>query len=284
MAIFTNQATLSYNDITTNSNIVTGEIIEVLSASKTAVTESYTAGDSVTYIISIVNSGATPVTGITITDDLGRYNFGTEALTPLTYVDGSVRYFADGTLQAAPSVTAAPQLVITGITVPANGSAIIVYETTVNRYAPLDAVATITNTAVITGTGITTPITVTETITVENSASLGITKALSPETVTENGTLTYTFTITNTGNEAVVGTDNATVTDTFDPALSDITVTFNTTTWTEQANYTYNENTGVFTTIPGQITVPAATYSQDPVTGVWSVVPATVVLRVTGTV
>ena len=36
MAIFTNQATLSYNNTTTTSNIVTGEIVEVLSAAKNA--------------------------------------------------------------------------------------------------------------------------------------------------------------------------------------------------------------------------------------------------------
>ena len=32
MAIFTNQASLSYNDVTVNSNVATGELLEVLSA------------------------------------------------------------------------------------------------------------------------------------------------------------------------------------------------------------------------------------------------------------
>jgi hypothetical protein len=41
MATFTNQATLTYNDTTTSSNIVTGEILEVLSATKTAVVDRY---------------------------------------------------------------------------------------------------------------------------------------------------------------------------------------------------------------------------------------------------
>lgn len=176
MATFTNQATLTYNDITTNSNIVTGEIIEVLSAAKTAVTDSYSVGDSVTYVISIVNTGAVPVNSVSITDDLGAYDFGTGTLTPLTYVDGSVRYFADGVLQAAPTVSAGETLVITGITVPANSNAVIVYETLTNEFAPPAVGSTITNTAVITGTGITTPITVEETITAADSADLTITK------------------------------------------------------------------------------------------------------------
>ena len=38
MAIFTNQATLTYNGNTTNSNIAYGEILDELSATKTAVT------------------------------------------------------------------------------------------------------------------------------------------------------------------------------------------------------------------------------------------------------
>ena len=41
MARFTNQAQLRYGDEVTNSNIVVGEIREVLSATKTAVRETY---------------------------------------------------------------------------------------------------------------------------------------------------------------------------------------------------------------------------------------------------
>ena len=53
MATFTNQATLTYNGMTTASNIVTGEILEVLSAQNNAVVDAYTAGDDITYVISI---------------------------------------------------------------------------------------------------------------------------------------------------------------------------------------------------------------------------------------
>ena len=43
MARFTNYATLSYNGGSKDSNTVTGELLEVLSASKTAVSQEYTA-------------------------------------------------------------------------------------------------------------------------------------------------------------------------------------------------------------------------------------------------
>ena len=111
MAQFTNQAQLRYGNSVTNSNIAVGEILEVLSISKTAVKNTYHPGGTVTYIISIVNSGTTPITGLTLTDDLGAYAFSTTSLTPLTYLDNTVKYYTNGTLQAAPVVTAGPPLV-----------------------------------------------------------------------------------------------------------------------------------------------------------------------------
>ena len=64
MARFTNQAQLRYGNAVTNSNIAVGEILEVLSATKTAVRNTYGQSDTVTYIVCIVNSGTTPITGI----------------------------------------------------------------------------------------------------------------------------------------------------------------------------------------------------------------------------
>ena len=76
MASFYNQATLSYNGNTTTSNITTGELLEVLSATKTALRNNYTSNENVTYIISIINSGSTAFTGLTVTDNLGAVGTG----------------------------------------------------------------------------------------------------------------------------------------------------------------------------------------------------------------
>ncbi len=281
MATFTNQATLRYNGNVVNSNITTGELLEVLSATKTAVIDTYNQGSDITYVINIVNSGTVTFTGISVTDNLGAYAFGTGTLVPLDYVDGSAQYYLNGVLQPAPVVTAGPPLVISGITVPANGVATIIYVARANQYAPLDLEGVITNTAVINGGGVT-EIMVNETVTPENGARLTITKSMCPTTVTENGRLTYTFVIQNIGNLPAVVTDNVAITDTFNPILSGLTVTFNDTVWTENVNYTYAETTGVFETVPGQITVPAAVYTQDPATGEWIVEPGVSVLTVTG--
>ena len=282
MATFFNQGTLSYNGNVVNSNITAGELLEVLSATKTAVVDTYSRNSEVTYIINIVNSGSIAYNNLTVTDDLGAYAFGTTELVPLDYVDGSVRYFVNGALQPAPTVSAGAPLVITGINVPAGGVATVVYAAETNSFAPLGDTASIVNTAVVSGTGIS-DITVTETITPENTAELTISKSINPTTVTETGQLTYTFVIQNTGSEAVVVTDNAIVTDTFNPALNITGVTFNGTAWTSPANYTYSEATGAFATNAGQITVPAATYTQNP-DGTWTIQPGVSVLTVTGTI
>ena len=283
MAQFTNYATLSYNGGITDSNTVTGELLETLTASKTAVMDDYTAKDDVTYVLSLVNSGTAALTGLTVTDDLGASLFDQGEAYPLVYNEGSIRYYVNGVLQTAPEVTAGPPLVIRGISVPAGGNVLLIYETTVTNYAPLGLEASITNRAVVTGGGLSSPVAAEETINMELRADLSISKAVCPAVVTENGQLTYTFLIENTGSLAAGAADEAVLTDTFDPKLDPIAVTFNGTLWTEGVQYTYDPDSGRFATLAGRITVPAASYTQNA-DGTWTVKPGVSVLTVTGTV
>ena len=82
MATFTNQATLTYNGQTTTSNVTVGELVETLTAAKTAVVPTYDPDGRVTYVISLVNSGAAPLAGLTVTDDLGGYTFNGATVYP----------------------------------------------------------------------------------------------------------------------------------------------------------------------------------------------------------
>ena len=284
MPAFYNQATLTYNNQTTMSNIVTGELVEVLSAAKTAVSPFYRAGDQVTYAISIVNSGSTAYNGLTVTDDLGAYPFGTGVLVPLDYAEGSVRLFVNGVLQPAPIVTDTQPLTITGISVPAGGNAVLLYTAQVNSFAPLPFGSVISNSAVITGPGLSAPIVVTDTLPADPTAALGIIKAINPVNVVENEPFTYTFTIQNTATTPAVANDNVTVTDTFDPIIDIQSVTLNGVPLAEGTGYTYDAATGSFSTVPSVITVPGATIQQDPITGLWLVTPGTAVLTVTGVI
>ncbi len=278
MAVFYNQATLSYTGGTTRSNIVTGELLEVLTVTKTAIQSTYAPGGSVTYVVNLVNAGTNAYTGLTVTDNLGAGS----GSTPLSYTVNSLHYYVGGVLQEAPTVCPGPPLSVSGIRVPAGSNATLIYESAVTPQAPLGPTASITNTVVVTGPGLTSPLSAQSTIPMAQSPSLTISKAVCPPTVTENGQLTYTFVIQNSGSTAATAEDRVIITDTFDPILSAVSVTFNGVAWSDPANYSYNAATGDFSTVSGQVTVPAATYSQSG--GIWTVTPGVSTLTITGTV
>lgn len=190
MATFTNQATLTYSGGTTNSNITTGQLLEVLTASKTAVVSTYRTGRPITYLITLINSGAAALTGLTVSDNLGGYAFNGNTIYPLVYTAGSVRYYQDGVLQTAPAVTAGPPLTITGISVPAGGSTVIAYEAEPTAFAPLGAEDSVVNTVTVTGGGLPDAVTATETVAPVTGPALTISKALSPTEVAANGQVT----------------------------------------------------------------------------------------------
>jgi uncharacterized repeat protein (TIGR01451 family) len=218
-----------------------------------------------------------------LTDDLGAYPFGTGTLVPLTYVGGSAAYFVNGVYVGAPTILGTSPLVISGLSLPAGANATVVYQATVNEFAPLGLGSEIVNTVTVSDGGIT-PTSASATVIADAAPNLEINKALTPTSVEENGQITYTFTIRNYGNTAAVATDNVTLTDTFDPVLNISSVTFNSAAWTQGVQYNYNNVTGAFATVTGEITVPAATYVQDPVTGAWTVIPGESVLTVVGTI
>lgn len=280
---FTNTATLSYNGSTVQSNVAVGAIEGVLSVGKNTAAQEYTVGETLTYVVSIVNNSDADVTGLTVTDDLGSYIFNTGTVQPLTYVENSVQYYSDGVLQPAPTVSTADGLAFSNITVPANGSVLLIYEAQVNEFAPPEIGGVIENTVTVTGTGIS-DVTATESVPATNSAVLAILKSVTPVPVAENGTLTYTFQLQNNGNTAVEAADNAVVGDTFAPILSNISVTLDGAALSSGTDYTYDAVTGVFSTANGVLAIPAATYTQDAVTGAWSTEPGTATLVVTGTV
>ncbi len=282
MATFQNFAKLSYSGGTALSNLVTGEIVEALQMTKTAVPADYAPGDRITYAVSIVNAGTDAFAGLTLTDDLGAYPVGSGTVTPLTYEEGSLLYYIGGELQAPPAVTAGPPLAVTGIAVPPEGNVQLIYTVTANEYAPLAGETGIVNTASLEQGGLAAPVTASETVLPKDGVELTISKFVSPDTVTENGTLTYTFVIANFGAEAAAAGENLSVSDTFEPILRDISVSLSGgSIKTDQ--YTYNTQTGEFVTTPGAITVPAAAFVQDE-TGVWTTTPGTVTLTVSGTV
>lgn len=281
MATFFNRATLTYGASSIVSNTVSGEIVQTLSVTKTASADEYVAGSVITYAVALVNSGLTNLTGLTLTDDLGEFELSeTVSVRPLTYVSDSLLYYVNGVLQPTPATGSTEPLSVSGISVPAGGDAVIVYNVTVNDSAPQASGSQITNTVTVSGNSALGDLSASETVAVAQTPILSILKSLTPETVAENGTLTYTLLIENRGNAPV--TSDLTVSDSFDPILESISVTYNGTAWAEGVNYTYDETTGLFATLPGAITLPAASFTTDAQTGIVSVVPGSAVIRITG--
>lgn len=278
MAVFTNQAKITYgNNRTALSNIATGNVVAPSTITKTAVNGNYVSNDDVTYVLTITNSSPSALTNITLTDNLGAYPFGALTLYPLTFV-GPVLYYINGIPQTniTPTQTT-PTLVMTVPSVPVNGSVTLVYEVKVNQYAPLDVGATITNEVEITDLS---GITAEDTITAENTPQLAITKTISPDPVIDNQPVTYTFIINNYGNTA---SNDAVLTDTFEPIITNITVTNDGTMLEEDEDYSYDDTFGLLTIFSGVLTVPAATFSQD-INGVVTATPGFTTVVVTGTI
>ena len=284
MATFFNQATLVFGGRRSNSNVTESEIVDTLTLTKTAITQDYSQNSGITYAVSIVNSGTAAANGINLTDNLGAYELSGNTLYPLSYVPGSLRYFVNGAIQPSPTVNAGPPLTISGINVPAGADALIIYEARTNEYAPLSQGSLINNEISSQGGEFCAALAGSARVGARNEAIPVITKFASDETVVCGGEISYTFVLQNLGNTAVVATDNLTVLDVFNPILDLTSVTLNGVEIALGTGYSYDETSGEFATLEGALTIPAATYVQDPVSGVITTTPGVTILTVTGTV
>ena len=282
MPIFTNQATLSYGCTITNSNVTEGELLRNLTITKTAVPTDYSRGEAVTYIVTLAGNGVA-YTGVQVTDNLGNA-LQIPGGAPLEYVAGSILYYVNGVLQPAPTVTVGDGVSFSGIDIPMNGTVTLVYAARVTCCAPLSEGSTIVNTVTATATGLADEVTATAEVTVRSESALTLAKAICPDAFTSNDQITYTLILQNSGNKAVVATDNVVISDVFTPALRNITVTLNGVLLTEGVDYLYNEATGEFSTTEGAITVPAATFEQSEENCIVTVTPGVSVLTVKGTI
>lgn len=282
MAVMTNQANLTYTYGTTTatvaSNIAETEWNAGITAEKRALENAYRAGSALTYLISLKNGSAAPVENLVITDDLGAFTPAGAAapVVPLTFT-GHATLYVDGTFSEELTPATVPGgIQFTIPSVPAGADALLVYQATVNAFAPLEAGSEITNTASI---GANEPLTVSATVPVADYADVSIEKTMGPNPITDGDTMTVTFLIENRGNTEATG---LVLTDEFPLSLSDPAVTVNGAPVTD---FTFEND---LFTLPAEgsgttLSVPAAVFTQDD-TGAVCVTPGVLTVVLTGTV
>lgn len=287
MPTIENFATVSYTSggiaATKVSNIAEISVESAVGFTKTSLGDTYGDGSVLTYILTITNSSGSAITGSTITDNLGTYVFGATELTPLEYVSPAVLLINGQDVSAQLGVDSSLQgsLIFTIPTIPAGATANIIYKAQVNDYAPLAIDSTIINTSTFESNSECADTTASATVSVANAANISIIKQMCPNPVICGDTITYTIKIYNYGNTAA---ENVVLTDDFNPAPDNITVSRDGVLLVG-TDYTYSDGTLTVPSATGTaVSVPPATFTQDPVTGIVTITPSVVEYTITGTI
>lgn len=281
-----NQASIRYNynnntgTGSANSNTVTTNLLDqyTLTATKTPLSATFRPGDNLTYILRVENNGSGELYNVTVTDDLG----GGGAAAPLVYQDGSLRAYINNTpVTLAPTAQGGTMTATLPAPLAAGDAALLVYTARVRADAPL-TLASITNTAAVTANGgsatgaaVTADPAPTATVLRASYADVSLYKEADKQSVVPGEPLTYTFTLTNTGNQAAEG---VTLTDTLPAGFTVTQVTVDTGSGPQVlagSDYTVAaDNT---------ITLPSATGAPIQVAAATADAPGTTTVTITGT-
>lgn len=218
-----NQATLLYNNVTTNSNMAVTRILSLydLSATKEALLDTYTPGQNITYVTRVENTGSAPLYNLTIVDNLA------DGL--IRYIDNSAKGYLNGTpIEITVQKTTNTVTFIINSIVEPTDNVLIVFETT----TPTSNPETLTNTQTVTANGgsttgpvITAKPAPSATVTLANYAALEMTKSVDKSSIYSGESLVYTFKIINRGNETAT---NVAFNDTFPTGYKIETITLKT--------------------------------------------------------
>ena len=285
MAIIENFATVRYTSggvtETTVSNLAQIDLTSSVTLTKVPLGAVYGNDSLMTYILTVQNTADAPLTGIVIQDNLGTFPYGETALTPLDY-GGNALLLIDGQ-DATPSLTvdsSTPSALIFSFpSLGAGISANIVYTARINEFAPLEVGGSIINTATLSADAECADGTASATVRVEEGANLSVFKQMCPNPVVCGSKVTYSIRVSNYGNAPA---EDVQLVDALDPAPELLSITRNGSPLVA-TDYTYES--GVLTIIAGSATgdtVPAATFTRDPVTGAVSIAPGVVEYVITG--
>ncbi len=280
-----NQDSIRYNYSgagtgTAVSNTVTTNLLDryTLAATKTPLSSTFRPGENVTYVIRVENNGSGDLYNVTIADDLGG-----GADTPLVYNPASLRAYVDSIpVTISPVVQGGTLTAVLPAPLPAGTAAILVYTAQVRPDVDF-TLQSITNTVAVTANGgsaagpaVTVTPSPTATLLRDSYAEVTLYKEADKQSVMAGEPLTYTFTLTNQGNQAA---DSVTLTDQLPTGFSVTQVSVSAggaTTVLAPGDYTVAaDNTITIPSTTGKaIAVPAATVAA----------PGIATVAITGTV
>lgn len=272
--ILNNSATLTYNSGENTgfaaSNVVSTNLLDSNSVAveKYTANESWRPGENITYFVTVTNTGTQPLENVTITDNLGG-----ETDTPMFYVQGSARIIAGTQVTEVTPSDTNPLVIPVADTLLPDESVTVLYIAKVNATIG-DEVESITNTAEAQGEGTgcgSGAVTDESSVTIprEDFAQVDILKAVDKAVISCGDTLTYTFTIENSGN---IEATNVVITDTLPEEFTITAVRSETNgivTVYDPSDYTVGaDNTLILPTGGIAITVPPRTEAGNGVTTV----------------
>ncbi len=277
-----NRAQISYTYGTSEGSAVSNQTNTTLvdqytmTAVKETLTPEVRAGNNAAYYVRVENTGIGTLSGISIEDDLGM--MAGAASAPLSYVENSAVFVKNGDIVTGTAATSAAGVTFaTAAELDAGDSLIVIYLAEVDEQATVP----ITNTATVTAnTDSQAQSIITESassiVTPIAFADISIFKAADQDTVVSGDTLTYTFTLMNTGFDAA---EDVIFTDAF-PAeftITDVSYTVNgVTTPIAPADYTVEGST---LTLPAETSTLALGVAPATEAG-----PGVTVITVTGTI
>lgn len=229
----------------TNTTLLDEFTMEV---TKTAIASGIRSGSNAAYILRIDNSGPGTLYNPTITDDLG--NSSVNADPPLKYIEGSAKFYVNGDPAAGTASSSENQIVFSsGAALQPGDNLIVVYAASVDETQEGTITNTITaqaNSGSASGALITD--TATATITLTPYANISIFKTADKASVVSGDTLTYTFTLMNTGAQAADSISFV------DALPSEFTVT--SVSYTTNGTTTPIDSTDYSITTPNTLTIP----------------------------
>lgn len=278
-----NQASISYNYGNNRgnaiSNIATTNLQEPFTITKYTLDSTYRYNDEITYIVNIQNNSLCNECPIVLLDNLGSFVENDVTITPLTYVGPSRIFNPENNtfIDIVPKIE--PNSIcfdIPPLNCNCQKSLVLIYKVKVNEYAPIDVGSQITNT--ITATACEYSSESSTTVNSEEYADIEIYKYMTPCLVTNCSPITYTFTISNSGNAEAT---NIEFTDKFTPAPTNISVYVQGTLLSPN-DYSYENG---LLTIPASynLSIPPATITRNTTTNEIEVLPSVITIEVVGT-